>query len=213
MSRRAGWPPSADVLVSSYVMDTGEEGVGFMPLLILVNDKDEETGTSETLACHIGRGVLHRAFTILVLNHAGEVLIQKRSASKLLWPLTWEASCSGHPVAGEYLEAAAAKRLPEELGFSTKLRTKGYFLYRAAYRDVGSENELCYLLTGEYDGEVRADPEEVAEYRWVALEELSTAMEADPDGYAPWLPPALEMLTVPGIGGGLQSAGEPEDRD
>ncbi|MFH1151117.1 MAG: isopentenyl-diphosphate Delta-isomerase [Actinomycetota bacterium] len=184
-----------------------------MPLLILVDDMDEEIGTCEMLACHAGQGVLHRAFTILVFNPAGEVLIQKRSASKLLWPLTWEASCSGHPVAGEDLEAAAAKRLPEELGFSTTLRTEGHFLYRAAYRDVGSENELCYLLAGEYDGEVPADPEEVAEYRWVAPEELSSAMEADPEGYAPWLPPALEMLTVPGLGGGLQSAGEPEDRD
>jgi isopentenyl-diphosphate delta-isomerase len=165
-----------------------------MAELILVNESDEEIGASEMLACHSGDGILHRAFTILVFNAAGEVLVQKRSGLKLLWPLTWEASCSGHPVKGEDVKAAASKRLPEELGFSASLRTLGRFRYHAAYRDIGSENELCYLLVGEHDGEVRADPEEVAEYRWVEPDELSSTLEADPGQYAPWLMPALDLL-------------------
>lgn len=162
--------------------------------LILVNEFDEEVGTAEMLDCHSGRGVLHRAFTIFVFDPGGRVLIQRRSEGKYLWPGFWEASCSGHPTVGEDLREASEKRLGEELGIRADLEVLDRFRYQVAYRDIGSENELCYLLAGECDGEVKPDPEEVAEYRWVATEELDSDITADRDAYAPWLVIGLELL-------------------
>lgn len=164
-----------------------------MPDLILVDESDRETGTADALECHSGDGILHRAFTIFISNSCGEVLIQRRSAAKRLWPSIWETSCSGHPLAGEDMVAAAEKRLREELGIETALQDLGKFTYHARYGDEGSENEVCHVLSGRYDGPVRTDPAEVSEYRWTGVAELLEAIDESEDDYAPWLVKGLAL--------------------
>jgi len=164
--------------------------------LILVDEADRELGTAGVLESHSGEGILHRAFTILVFNARGDALIQKRSAGKRLWPSTWETSCSGHPQPGEEVAAAAEKRLCEELGFDTPLETIGKVRYHARYMDVGSENELCSVLVGEYEGEVRPDPSEVEEFRWVQIEELQKSIADSADDFAPWLAGCLRIVAA-----------------
>jgi len=56
-------------------------------MLLKVNKNDKVIGYETKKRCHIGEGILHRAFTIFVLNKNKEVLIQKRSKDKFLWPL------------------------------------------------------------------------------------------------------------------------------
>jgi isopentenyl-diphosphate delta-isomerase len=165
-----------------------------MPDVILVDGSDRETGTAGVLEAHSGQGMLHRAFTIFIFNPRREVLVQKRSAGKRLWPQTWETSCSGHPVPGEDMTAAAEKRLRQELGFGTGLKTVGKFTYRVPFQDAGIEHELCHVLVGEHDGEVRPDPAEVQEYRWTGVSRLHGDIAARGDEFAPWLSPALEVL-------------------
>lgn len=165
-----------------------------MPELILVTESDEPIGREEAERCHDGEGLLHRAFTILVFDGDGELLIQRRSEGKRLWPLAWETSCSGHPVAGEEMLPAAEKRLREELGISTELEVLGKFRYHARFGDEGSENEVCALLAGRYDGEPEPDPAEVAECRWVRPERLKSDIGEEPDIYAPWLLPGLRIF-------------------
>ena len=166
-----------------------------MAELILVNELDQQIGTADRSRCHSGKGILHRAFTIFVFNQDGQVLIQKRSNGKTLWPCTWETSCSGHPVVGEDLVAAAQKRLQEELGIRTELETHGKFQYQASYEDEGSENEICFVLSGKYDGVIRPDPQEVSEYRWVDADELKGEIADSRDEHAPWLITGLEMVS------------------
>lgn len=162
--------------------------------LILVNERDEEIGTAGVLECHAGSGVLHRAFTIFIFNESGELLIQRRSEGKLLWPLIWETSCSGHPRKGEGLIRASKKRLFQELGVRSELEVRGRFTYRERYCEVGSEYELCYVLTGDCRGEVNEDPQEVSEYRWIGTGELEDEISAAPEQYAPWLVLGLDFL-------------------
>lgn len=169
-----------------------------MTELILVNELDQQIGTADRSRCHSGKGILHRAFTIFVFNQDGQVLIQKRSNGKTLWPCTWETSCSGHPVVGEDLVAAAQKRLQEELGIRTELETHGKFQYQASYEDEGSENEICFVLSGKYDGVIRPDPQEVSEYRWVDADELKGEIADSRDEHAPWLITGLEMVSSQG---------------
>jgi isopentenyl-diphosphate delta-isomerase len=131
-----------------------------------------------------------------VFNGRSEALIQKRSAGKRLWPSTWETSCSGHPQAGEDIAASAEKRLREELGIDTLLEVIGKFHYQARYMDVGSENELCFVLAGKHEGEVRPDPAEVEEFRWVQIDELHRSIADSADDFAPWLAGSLEVLAA-----------------
>ena len=164
-----------------------------MTNLIIINERDEEISTADAIECHRGQERLHRAFTVFLLNASNQLLIQQRSDNKLLWPLTWESSCSGHPVPGEDYLSAGEKRVIEELGISCKLVFVNKFQYSAKYKDVGSENEVCALLFGKYDGNVRPNSEEVEQWKWVDLEELKREIGANPSGYAPWLVSAMKV--------------------
>jgi isopentenyldiphosphate isomerase len=83
--------------------------------LILVDETDRAIGEAEKKACHLGSGKLHRAFSIFIFNSRNELLIQKRSNKKMLWPDFWSNSCCSHPRKGESLDEALQRRLMQEL--------------------------------------------------------------------------------------------------
>lgn len=163
-----------------------------MENLVVVNEDDEETDVVDKLECHKGEGILHRAFTVFIFNHQNQLLTQERSEYKLLWPLTWESSCSSHPLPKEEYIAAGRERLGYELGFSCALEIVGKFQYKASYKDIGSENEVCALLIGKYDGDIRPNNREVKTFKWIDLETLEGKLSINPSKYAPWLKSALE---------------------
>lgn len=174
-----------------------------MKKVVLVNKKDEVVGLENKVKAHLGQGILHRAFTILVFNKKGEVLLQKRAKEKMLWPLVWETTCSSHPLENETHKEAGEKRLKQELGFSCPLKLIDKFVYRSVYKNgstgsprvIGAENEVCGLLKGEYNEGVKADPKETAEWKWVGLSELREDIKNNPEQYAPWLKIALQKIT------------------
>jgi isopentenyl-diphosphate delta-isomerase len=155
-------------------------------MLILVDENDAETGCCEKVDCHLGAGLLHRAFSVFLFDADGRLLIQQRSAQKMLWPLYWANSCCSHPRVGESTDAAAARRIREELGVSCQLRYLYKFVYRAEFEDVGSEFENCWVFVGSLDGDVTPDRSEIADWRFVGQEELTAEIAANPDIYAPW---------------------------
>ena len=61
--------------------------------LVLVNSQDEVLGHKNKWDCHQGDGELHRAFSIFIFNDKNELLIQRRSEQKPLWPRVWANSC------------------------------------------------------------------------------------------------------------------------
>lgn len=168
--------------------------------VVLVDGSDRELGIVEVGQAHDGEGILHRAFTIYVFDDRGRVMLQKRSARKRLWPSTWETSCSGHPEPGEDVVEAAGKRLRQELGFDAVLTVAGRIVYQAKYGDVGSENELCYVLVGSFSGEPRPDPEEVEELHLVDPVVLLREISERSDGFAPWVPGSLKIALTPPTG-------------
>ena len=89
--------------------------------LILVDDQDREIGFKPKADCHLGAGVLHRAFSIFVFNGDNELLLQRRSLGKMLWPGFWSNTCCSHPRRGESMTVAVARRLEQELGFTCRL--------------------------------------------------------------------------------------------
>jgi len=166
--------------------------------VILVDDNDNAVGSMEKVAAHLGDGTTHRAFTVLVFNDKGETLITQRSAEKMLWPLFWDNTCASHPLQGETYEQAAEKRMPEEMGFECKLQVVDRFKYALKYKDIGSENELCTTLIGEYNGEVYPVATEVSDYKWISIGDLKKDMAERPDVYTVWFKIALDRLIEQG---------------
>ena len=163
--------------------------------VVLVNTRDEVVGAKDKVEAHLGDGVLHRAFSVFIFTERGELLLQKRSATKLLWPGYWSNTCCSHPEGGESVVAAGERRLSEELGFTCALREVGKFRYTARYGKIGAERELCSILVGSYSGQaIRVDEDEVEEIRWVSMDELRDEVKEYPRRYTPWLKIELRKL-------------------
>jgi isopentenyl-diphosphate Delta-isomerase len=154
--------------------------------LILVDEADREVGHLSKAKCHDGQGVLHRAFSLLIFNDEGELLLQQRASSKRLWPLYWSNSCCSHPRRAESMETAIHRRLYEELGLRCSLQFLFKFQYQAQFESAGSEQELCSVFIGRSSDPVKTDPKEILAWRWIRPEVLQTELVGDPDKFTPW---------------------------
>ncbi len=154
--------------------------------LIVVNGKDEILRFLPRSKCHAGEGILHRAFSIHIINDQNQILLQRRSDRKQLWPLFWSNSCCSHPRAGEITIKAAERRLREELGITARLEFLYKFSYQARFDDTGSENEMCSVYLGRSNGPVLANASEVADWRFVDPEMLDTEIRDYPERFTPW---------------------------
>jgi isopentenyl-diphosphate Delta-isomerase len=155
--------------------------------LILVDEADREVGHLDKAQCHQGQGVLHRAFSLLIFNDAGELLLQQRSASKRLWPLYWSNSCCSHPRRAETMEAAIHRRLYEELGLRCPLQFLFKFQYQAQFDAAGAEQELCSVFVGRTSDPVRIEPSEISAWRWISPESLQAELAGSEAGkFTPW---------------------------
>ena len=159
-----------------------------MPEYILtVDENDNVIGKEEKVKCHLGDGILHRAFTLMVFNDKNELLITKRSQEKMLWPGFWDGSISSHVHEGETYEDAGKRRLPQELGVeSDDVKFLFKIRYQTPYKDVGSENEIDAALIVKGINEVFPNEREISEYKYVDLKELEEDMKKNPEKYAPW---------------------------
>ena len=165
----------------------GSDSSGEAEALILVDEADREVGYLSKARCHEGRGVLHRAFSLLIFNERGELLLQRRSARKRLWPHYWSNSCCSHPRRAESMEAAIHRRLYEELGLECPLHFLFKFQYQAQFDSVAAEHELCSVFIGRSSGRVRIDHEEIADWRWVSPDGLTQELRgAGAERFTPW---------------------------
>src|SRR4030042_3341992 len=130
-------------------------------LLMVVDKNDKVLSYKNREICHQSKGLLHRAVSIFIFNKNGQLLLQKRSSKKLLWPLFWSNSCCTHHKKGEQFELTAAKRLKEELGISCPLKFLEKAYYQFNHQDIGSEHEITYIFIGKYDGKITPNPQEV----------------------------------------------------
>ncbi|WP_326562114.1 isopentenyl-diphosphate Delta-isomerase [Micromonospora sp. NBC_01796] len=184
-------------------------------LVELVDDGGAVVGETTVAAAHQPPGQLHRAFSVLLVDPAGRVLLQQRAAVKTRFPLRWANSCCGHPEPGQSLRTAANRRLVEELGVGpVGLTEVGVHLYFAEDPATGRvEFEYDHVLRADFapDQPLRPDPAEVADLRWVDPEELRADIDANPGGYAPWLVGVIDryLLSVPATAGPAGTTGVP----
>ena len=153
--------------------------------VVLVSENDEILGVMEKMQAH-ENGILHRAFSIFLFNNRGEMLLQKRAASKYHSPNQWTNAVCSHPRLDESYLEGAERRLQEELGVSCNLSEKFSFIYKA---DVGQnlwEHELDFVFTGIYNGDFTLNTEEVSEVRYIAMDELDKELKENPEHFTEW---------------------------
>ena len=164
--------------------------------VILVNENDNPIGKEEKVKCHLPNGKLHRAFTALIFNNEGKLLLTKRSEGKMLWPNDWDGTVASHPRESETYVSSAERRMPEEIGISCKMNYINKFEYHVPYKDIGSENEICGTLIGTIDSfdESSMIKDEISEIKWINPDELKNELEHNRDVYCPWMIIALYFL-------------------
>ncbi len=153
--------------------------------VVLIDEQDNELGLMEKQQAHVA-GLLHRAFSVFVFNPKGELLLQQRATDKYHSPGLWTNTCCSHPRENETYLEAAHRRLQEEMGFDCELEPKFHFIYKAQLGEKLFEYELDHVFTGQYDGEIKINKEEVGNFKWISLEELMANMDSNPEKYTIW---------------------------
>lgn len=154
-------------------------------LVILVNEADAEIGYLDKLEAH-QKGVLHRAFSVLIFNSSGEMLLQKRAPNKYHSAGLWTNACCSHPKPNELMVNAVRRRLAEEMGIVCTANFAYTFLYRADLDNNLIEHELDHVYIGVCDAEPVINTHEVADWKFAAVSEIRSDMVNHPDTYTYW---------------------------
>ena len=154
-------------------------------MVILVDKHDNQLGLMEKIEAH-KKAVLHRAFSVFILNDNNELLIQQRALSKYHSPALWTNTCCSHPRDGESVLDAGARRLNEEMGFETKLDSLLSFVYRAKFDNGLTEHEFDHVLFGYYNDDPSINKLEVMDWKWVNLDFLKNDIITNSELYTIW---------------------------
>ncbi|CAK5056401.1 unnamed protein product [Meloidogyne enterolobii] len=176
---------------------------------IQVDRNDGIIGPVSKRECHMNP-LLHRAFSVFIFDKERRMLLQKRSATKITFPLVWTNSCCrffpfsiyfyiffSHPLFGieqngvDGVKVAAKRKLLHELGIDTvnvgDMEVMGRFIYLARSDSIWVEHELDYaIIVTNFDAAFKPNPEEVSEVRFVTPDELNEMFIGGKELFSPW---------------------------
>lgn len=155
-------------------------------LIALVNLNDQVVGFSDKESVHRD-GELHRAFSIFVFNSKGELMIHKRALDKYHSPGLWTNTCCSHLPEGMEMDEACHLRLKEEMGFDTNLSYVTKFHYRVEFGNGLIENEIDHIYIGIFNENPKPNALEVADYKWMTLEDVHNDIKQNSDSYTYWV--------------------------
>ena len=153
--------------------------------VILVNEKDEPIGLMPKLEAH-EKAVLHRAFSVFILNEKNQLMLQQRAHHKYHSPLLWTNTCCSHQREGESNLQAGNRRLREEMGFQAELKELFHFIYKAPFDNGLTEHELDHVMIGYYNENPVINPEEVEAWKWMDIEAVKEDISVHPELYTVW---------------------------
>lgn len=155
---------------------------------MLVDGVGNPIGTAPKSTVHGAETPLHLAFSSYVFDGEGRVLLTRRAGHKITWPGEWTNSCCGHPLPGESLPSAVARRLSYELGLHVDaidllLPT---FSYRAVMDNGTVEHELCPVYRVIVSMEAVPNPDEVGAIEWVPWKQFADLVLSGEAAISPW---------------------------
>lgn len=177
-------------------------------LLILVSPKDRQTGVAPKMQVH-HEGLRHRAFSILLFDAQGRLLMQQRAVSKYHSGGLWTNTCCGHPRAGERTAAAAHRRLNEEMGMSCKLQKVATMLYKEQVSNQLIEHEYDHVFVGISHADPVANPEEAESWEWLSLTQIAERIEQTPNVFTIWFRRMFEQFGTEGVRGWFEAVRTP----
>jgi isopentenyl-diphosphate delta-isomerase len=164
-----------------------------MQEVILVNELDEVIGSMEKMEAH-EKALLHRAFSVFLFDRKGNMLLQKRAATKYHSPSLWTNACCSHPMPGESTQQAALRRLQEELGITATINKAFHFTYKAEFDNGLTEHEFDHVFVGEFDDELFLNKEEVSDTCYKSMNEIKNEIEHHAGNYTEWFKIAFPLL-------------------
>ncbi|HMG89631.1 MAG TPA: isopentenyl-diphosphate Delta-isomerase [Chryseolinea sp.] len=156
-----------------------------MEEIILVDEQDNAIGTMEKMEAH-RRGVLHRAFSVVLFNSSGELLLQRRADNKYHSGGLWTNTCCSHPLPDESIHDAARRRLKYEMGIDLKPEFAFKFIYKTPLDKTLIEHELDYVFIGTFDGKPVINKDEVSDWKFMSLSELKNDIRLHAEIYTVW---------------------------
>jgi len=160
--------------------------------VVVVDENDEEIKVAGLVEAHRDPGLQHRAFSLQLYRRVGgkaELLLQQRAVEKPVFPFYWANTCCYNMAPGEEYLSRAVSRVYEEMGVAVEekiLRELYKFTYYAPDIEGWCENELDTIIVGEWDGDLKLNPDEAMDAKWIEWGELNTDIAENPDKYAPW---------------------------
>lgn len=169
-------------------------------LLILVDENDNEIGYGTKTDVHVNEQ-LHRAFSLFIYDKSsGNLLLHRRALTKYHSGGLWTNSCCSHPRKGEDLLTAVIRRTKEELGLDieshrTNIVELGKFQYYKKYKGCAeSEIDHVFLLIANEEPDISFDSDEIAEIKWLSIQEIKLWLKEAPEKFTAWFPNALAMV-------------------
>ena len=153
--------------------------------VVLVDRNDNPIGLMSKLEAH-EKGVLHRAFSVFILNKKGQLMLQRRALDKYHSPGLWTNTCCSHPRESEGNIEAGVRRLKEEMGFTTPLMPMFSFIYKSKFDNGLTEHEFDHVLLGYYDKQPFINTIEVSEWKWMSLDKIILEIKNKPEDFTVW---------------------------
>jgi len=183
-------------------------------MCLVVDIDDNVIGAESKLSCHKDDGIRHRAFSVLIFDSQGRLLVQKRSTQKITFPGVWANSCCSHPLdiesentGNDGVKNAARRKLDQELGIPMGISEDwafhhiGRMEYSCRWNEDWIEREVDHIMVVNSDTEVEHNENEISEVRWVDSDEISRMMSGEGDWsgevIAPWFRLIWQKFAIP----------------
>jgi len=163
--------------------------------IALVDTNDNIIGYDDKLKVHED-GLLHRAFSILIFNDDGDMLIQRRALDKYHSGGLWTNTCCSHLPENFDMENIIHIRLKEEMGFDCQLDFQYKFTYNTKFENGLTEFETDHFYIGIHNDDPIIDVNEVMDWKWISYNDLSNWINKSPYEFTFWFHQIYKNLAI-----------------
>ncbi len=173
-------------------------------MCMAVDENDRVIDSVSKIDCHRGKGIRHRAFSVLIFDSEDRLLMQQRSSEKITFPGIWANSCCSHPLDienenGDPVEGvihASKRKMLQELGIPLEVSSNwefnhiGRFEYSCRWDDDWIEHEIDHVLIVRASPSLSINRNEIKDTKWLNHQEIIQMLEGENEWkdaiVAPW---------------------------